>query len=81
MKIITNPTSSTVKIKFEGVEYSVEPKSFVEVSDTVARFWKAQHAFLEVSDKSEVVKEIKETKIVEPKEDEQVKVEVKKKTK
>lgn len=54
MKIIFNPTNTTVSIQVSGSPYSVEPKSTKTVADNVAEAWVKTHNFLEVSDADKV---------------------------
>jgi LEA14-like dessication related protein len=67
---IYNPTENEVRIVIEGILYTVDANSFVQVKDSVGTHWLKVHEFLRSSEESvEMPKEVKAKKVEEKKEE------------
>lgn len=72
-KLITNPLKNDITVQFDGTKYTVKAEDSIQVSEAIAGRWKRVHGFLQMSDISEVVKEVevkKEKKEEAPKAEE-----------
>lgn len=50
MKLLHNPTSNNLEIKYKGIMYSIPAMGKLKVEDDIAMYWKTQiHNFLKIT--------------------------------